>query len=311
MRIGIDLGGTKIEAIVINEAGDEIARERIDTPKYDYKGTLEAIGQIVETVEKKITEPINYRRATVGLGIPGSIKNRKKVVQNSNSTWIIGKNIKKDVEKILGRPVRVANDANCFTMSEARDGAGLGYGLVFGVILGTGVGGGISFENKIWNGPNSIAGEWGHNPIPWTDEHINNTSSTEIECYCGKKGCIETFLSGAGLVKTYTDLGAKIRASTITTPELIVKKFEDGDKVAQKSLAIYASRLARSLAYVINLVDPEAIILGGGLSNISYLYATVPELLKRWVFSSELSTPLLKNQHGDSSGVRGAAWLWP
>ena len=311
MRIGIDLGGTKIEAIVINEAGDEIARERIDTPKHDYKGTLEAIGQIVETVEKKIAEPNNHRRATVGLGIPGSIKKHTKVVQNSNSTWIIGKNIKKDVEKILGRPVRVANDANCFTMSETKDGAGLGYGLVFGVILGTGVGGGISFENKIWNGPNSIAGEWGHNPIPWADDHINNTISTEIECYCGKKGCIETFLSGAGLVKTYNDLGVKISASTITTPELIVKKFEDGDKVAQKCLEIYASRLARSLAYVINLVDPGAIILGGGLSNISYLYATVPELLKRWVFTSELSTPLLKNQHGDSSGVRGAAWLWP
>ena len=310
MRIGIDLGGTKIEAIVINEAGDEITRERIDTPKNDYKGTLEAIKHIVKIVEGQITNPNNHKRPTVGLGIPGSIKNQNNVVQNSNSTWIIGKNIKKDVEKILGRPVRVANDANCFTMSEARDGAGLGYGLVFGVILGTGVGGGISFENKIWNGPNSIAGEWGHNPIPWTDDHTNNTCSTEMECYCGKKGCIETFLSGAGLVKTYENLGVKSLASTITTPELIVKKLEDGDHLAQKCLEIYASRLARSLAYVINLVDPEAIILGGGLSNILYLYETVPELLKRWVFTSELSTPLLKNQHGDSSGVRGAAWLW-
>ena len=152
---------------------------------------------------------------------------------------------------------------------------------------------------------------YGNNPIPWTDDHTNNTYSTEMECYCGKKGCIETFLSGAGLVKTYENLGVKSLASTITTPELIVKKLEDGDHLAQKCLEIYASRLARSLAYVINLVDPGAIILGGGLSNISYLYETIPELLKRWVFTSELSTPLLKNQHGDSSGVRGAAWLWP
>ena len=311
MRIGVDLGGTKIEAIAISATGDEIARKRIETPKGDYKGTLEAIRLVVRAVEEKIRNSNDHIRPTVGIGIPGSLKRQSNVVQNSNSTWIIGKNIKKDVEQILERPVRVANDANCFTMSEARDGAGLGYGLVFGVILGTGVGGGISFENKIWNGPNSIAGEWGHNPIPWTDDHINYTSSTEIECYCGKKGCIETFLSGAGLVKTYVDLSAKIRASAITTPELIVKKFEDGDKVAQKCLEIYASRLARSLAHVINLVDPDVIILGGGLSNISYLYATVPELLKRWVFTSELSTPLLKNQHGDSSGVRGAAWLWP
>ena len=311
MRIGIDLGGTKIEAIAINEVGEEITRERISTPKFDYKGTLEAIGLIVKTVEEKITKPNNYKRPTVGLGIPGSMKKHTNVVQNSNSTWIIGKNIKKDIEKILGRPVRVANDANCFTMSEARDGAGVGYGLVFGVILGTGVGGGISFENRIWNGPNSIAGEWGHNPIPWSDDHINNTSSKEMECYCGKKGCIETFLSGAGLVTTYNNLRPQSRTSTATTPELIVKKFEGGDTVAQQCLEIYASRLARSLANIINIVDPEAIILGGGLSNISYLYETVPELLKRWVFTSELSTPLLKNRHGDSSGVRGAAWLWP
>ena len=294
MRIGIDLGGTKIEAICLAADGQEIARQRMASPQGDYQATIQAIVDLVGQIEQS-----EHPEASIGMGIPGTISPASGLVKNANSTWLIGKPLHEDLSAALGRPVKLANDANCFALSESVDGAGKDASIVFGVILGTGVGGGVVIKGDIISGPNSIAGEWGHNPLPWMAEDERPGAA----CYCGKTGCIETFLNGAGLSNDY---GSKSK-----TAEEIAALADQGDDAATLAISLYAERLARALASVINVIDPDIIILGGGLSNIEKLYELVPSLWQKWAFSDELSTRLVKNQHGDSSGVRGAAWLWP
>jgi fructokinase len=268
IRIGVDLGGTKIEALALDSAGCEVFRKRIASPRGDYAATIAAISGLVREAGE----------GTVGVGIPGALSRATGLVKNANSTWLIGKPLKQDLEKAIGREVRLANDANCFALSEAADGAGAGAEVVFGVILGTGVGGGIVVRGHVLTGPNAIAGEWGHNALP-----LPQAEDLPLRpCYCGREGCIETYLSGPALER-------------------------DGGELA---LGRYEERLARALAGVINLLDPDVIVLGGGVSNIARLYANVPRLWKRHVFSDRVDTRLLRPKHGDASGVRGAAWLW-
>jgi fructokinase len=269
-RIGIDLGGSKIEAIALDPEGKQLLRKRIPTPRGDYAGTLAAVAGLVREFEEKLRE-----KSWVGVGIPGALSRVTGLVKNANSTWLIGRDLKGDLEKALAREVRIANDANCFALSEAVDGAGAGAEVVFGVILGTGVGGGIVVRGEVLTGPNAIAGEWGHNPLPLPREE----DLPLRDCYCGRKGCIEAYLCGPALERD-PDLGR------------------------------YEERLARSLAGVINLLDPDVIVLGGGISNIERLYANVPGLWRAYAFSDRVATRLARNVHGDSSGVRGAAWLW-
>ena len=292
-RIGIDLGGSKIEAALFDRAGTVLDRRRIATPSGDYAATVAAIAGLVAAIESKAG-----LRATVGIGIPGTIAARTGLVKNANSTCLIGRPLGRDVMAALDREVRFANDANCFALSEATDGAAAGCAAVFGAILGTGVGGGIVIDGRIVTGVNAIGGEWGHNPLPWPGPD----ELPGPPCYCGRRGCIETFLSGPGLAADH--------GGGLTGPE-IVGAASAGDAAAQASLARYAERLARALASVINILDPEAIVLGGGLSQIEALYDEVPRLWRRWVFSDDIATRLLPPKHGDSSGVRGAAWLWP
>jgi len=297
MQIGIDLGGTKTEAIALASATVVASRRRIPTPP-DYAITLDAIAGLVAALESE-----TGRTGTVGIGIPGVVTHATGLVKNANSTWLIGRPLQADLEARLDRPIRVANDANCFTLSEAIDGAGQGFETVFGVILGTGVGGGIAIRQRIHEGPNQIAGEWGHNPLPWmTDEE----RGAALPCYCGKTGCIETFLSGPGLELDHVRLGGTRRSS----PDIVVAA-AGGDPFALQTLRRYEDRLARGLAAVINLLDPDAIVLGGGMSNLPNLPGAVSALLSRCVFSDTVLTRVLLNAHGDSSGVRGAAWLWP
>lgn len=302
LSIGVDLGGSKIEAIVLNAAGEVRVRERRPTPAGDYEGTLAAIVDLVGAVEE-LAGITNAPPVPVGIGIPGSISPATRLVKNANSTCLIGRPLDRDLAQALGRPVRVANDANCFAISEATDGAAAGQRIVFGVILGTGVGGGIVIDGKIATGHNAIGGEWGHNPLPWP-QHGEWPGRA---CYCGLSGCIETFLSGPGLAADYIDSGGQegTTAAAIATAALC------GDPRAEAALARYEDRLARGLATVINLIDPDVIVLGGGLSNLSRLYESVPRLWTRWVFSDRVDTKLVAPRHGDSSGVRGAAWLWP
>ena len=283
LRIGVDLGGTKIEALALDGAGGEVFRKRVPTPQGDYRGTLKAISSLVAEAGE----------GTVGIGIPGALSRVTGLVKNANSTWLIGKPLKHDLERILGREVRIENDANCFTLSEAVDGAGKGAEVVFGVILGTGVGGGIAVRGKVLTGPNAIAGEWGHNPLPLpTAEDLPLPP-----CYCGRAGCIETYLSGPGLSRDHEALtGQKLEAEEVVKHE--------------KTMLRYAERLARALAGVINVLDPDVIVLGGGMSNVERLYTEVPRLWTRYVFSDQVATRLARNVHGDSNGVRGAAWLW-
>lgn len=296
MRIGIDLGGTKTEAIVLGDDGAERVRKRIDSPQDDYDATVASIRDLVAAVasEAGCTDDI-----PVGIGIPGAISPKTGLIKNANSTWLIGHPLDRDLEAALKRRVRIENDANCFAVSEAVDGAGQGHETVFGVILGTGVGGGIAINGVARTGLNAIAGEWGHNPLPWPTE----TELPGPECYCGKHGCIETFLSGPGLAHDHFGPNVKkLKAAEIA---------RTGDTNAVKSIERYADRLARALASVINIVDPDIIVLGGGLSNIDQLYDLVQTRLPGYVFSDVCETPVVKNKHGDSSGVRGAAWLWP
>jgi fructokinase len=296
MQIGIDLGGTKIEAIAL-ASGTEPLRRRVPTPRA-YTRTLDAIATLVVDLESETS-----RQATVGLGIPGVVSRTTGLVKNANSTWLIGHPLGADLEARLGRPVRIANDANCFALSEAVDGAGRGYDTVFGVILGTGVGGGIAINRQIHDGPNQIAGEWGHNPLPWmTDEE----RAAAPECYCGKAGCIESFLSGPGFEQDYARCAGRARSS-----REIVAAAADGDLQAGAAVRRYEDRLARALAGVINILDPDTIVLGGGMSNLPGLAAATGPLLPRYVFSDTVLTKVFLNLHGDSSGVRGAAWLWP
>ena len=297
MRVGVDLGGTKIEAIAIDGAGRERYRRRVPTPQGDYDATIEAIASLVADAEASLGA-----RASVGVGTPGSISRATGLLRGANSVCLNGRPIREDLSRRLGREVRVTNDANCFALSEAAYGAGAGADVVFGVILGTGVGGGIVVRGRVLDGPNGIAGEWGHDPLPWP----RDDERPGPPCFCGKDGCIETFLSGPGLA------GDHRRATgTALAPAAIVEAAAAGDPACEATLARYEERLARALAHVVNLLDPDVVVLGGGLSNLDRLYASVPRLWGRWVFSDRVDTKLEKNRHGDSSGVRGAAWLWP
>jgi fructokinase len=295
-RIGIDLGGTKIEAAALDDRGAMHLRQRVPTPVGDYAGTVAAIATLVSRIESVIGAG-----ASVGIAIPGTIVSATGLVKNANSVWLNGKPLGRDVEAALGRPVRFANDANCFVLSEAVDGAAAGCGTVFGVILGTGVGGGIVVGGRIIVGANAITGEWGHNPLPapQPDEWPGPP------CYCGRSGCIETFLSGRGLVADHQ----RHRGAALDGP-VIAAGAAAGDAVCRATLDRYAERLARALAGVINILDPDAIVLGGGLSSLSHLYDEVPRHWVRHIISDTIVTRLLPPVHGDSSGVRGAAWLW-
>jgi fructokinase len=296
MRIGIDLGGTKIEAIALDDRGCELARKRVGTPRGDYDGTLRAVAALVHALERETGQ-----RGSVGVGIPGAISKATGVVKNANSTWLNGRPLDDDLQHVLKRPLRLANDANCFALSEATDGAATGLDVVFAVIVGTGVGGGIVAHGRVLEGPNGIAGEWGHNPMPWPEP----SEWPGPACYCGRTGCIETFLSGPGLTNAY-----EIATRQRVRPEEIVARAARGEGAAAAVLERHHGRLAKALAHVINVLDPDAIVLGGGLSNVISLYTHVPRLWGPYVFSDRVDTRLLKAAHGDSSGVRGAAWLW-
>lgn len=300
MRIGIDLGGTKTEVIALADDGKQLFRHRLPTPKNDYQQT---IGTIVELV--RLAEEATGERGTVGLGIPGSISPYTRVVKNANSTWLNGQPFDKDLSEALQREVRLANDANCLAVSEAIDGAAAGAGIVFAVIIGTGCGAGIAINGHSLIGGNGTAGEWGHNPLPWMDED-ELRHREEVPCYCGKQGCIETFVSGTGFATDYQRLsGKKLKGNEI------IHLAEQQDPLAELAISRYETRLAKSLAHIVNILDPDVIVLGGGMSNVERLYKTVPQLIKPWVFGGEFETPVRKAVHGDSSGVRGAAWLWP
>ncbi|MBV9825215.1 MAG: ROK family protein [Alphaproteobacteria bacterium] len=300
MRIGVDLGGTKIEAAALNSVGAIEARRRISTPRGDYAATVQAIKDLVGEVEREAG--CDERAASVGIGIPGTIVATTGLVKNANSTWLNGRPFGRDIEAALGRAVRFANDANCFALSEAADGAATGCRVVFGVILGTGVGGGIVIDRQILVGANAIAGEWGHNPLP----AMQPDEFPGPPCYCGRTGCIETFLSGPALVADHR----RQTGVDLSGPE-IVARAESGDAACRAGLDRYADRLARALAAIVNIIDPDAIVLGGGLSSLSFLYDAVPRRWGTHILSREIATRLLRPRHGDSSGVRGAAWLWP
>ena len=326
IRIGIDVGGTKIEGIALDGSLD-VGRTRVATPRGNYAATVGAIAEVVAALEQHTPPGSRFSGApvaTVGVGIPGALSPSTGLVKNANSSWLIGKPLQRDLEARLGRPVRIANDANCFAVSEAADGAGAGADVVFGVIVGTGTGGGIVVKGWAMSGPNAIAGEWGHNPLPWAEAD----DVPGPPCYCGRRGCIETFLSGPGLAAEFEH-----RAHERAEPPDIVARAAAGDRAAEATLACYEHRMARALAAVINLLDPDVIVLGGGVSNIDRLYVNVPRLWSAFVFAADgerlgtgpespetgspisradarVKTRLVRAHHGDASGVRGAAWLW-
>ncbi len=292
-RIGIDLGGTKIEIAAFAADGVEMLRRRVATPQGDYRATLQAVAALVAEVERELGA-----RGTLGIGMPGAESRATGRIKNANSTCLIGQPLRHDLESLLQREVRLANDANCFALSEAVDGAAAGAEVVFGVILGTGCGGGVVVRGQVLGGANAIAGEWGHNPLPWARDEERPGPA----CYCGKHGCIETWLSGPGLARDLRErAGRELRAEDIAI-------LDDPDCLA--AMARYEDRLARGLAQVVNLLDPEVIVLGGGLSRITRLYENVPRLWGSYIFSDTVATRLVPPTHGDSSGVRGAAWLW-
>jgi fructokinase len=297
MRIGIDLGGTKIEVLAIDYQGVELARHRVETPRNDYDATIRAMVGLVRRMEEETGST-----GTVGAGIPGSISRITGLVKNSNSTWLNGRPLHKDLKTALGREVRVANDANCLAVSEATDGAAAGVHVVYGVILGTGCGGGVAIGGRVHEGPNGVGGEWGHNPLPWQKQEENPGPA----CYCGKRGCMEMWVSGTGIALDYKNVTGRTR----TTRE-IVSDFEVGDGAAAAALERFEDRLARGLAHVINILDPDVIVIGGGVSRVQHTYQALPGLLPNYVFGGEASTPIFPAMYGDSSGVRGAAWLWP
>lgn len=329
MRIGIDFGGTKTEIICLDENnGKEMYRQRIPTPRGDYIVTVKTLVELVQNAER-----ILKKKGTVGIGIPGTIIPETGLVKNSNSTWTNGQPLQKDVAKALGREVRMENDANCLAVSEATDGAAQGKEVVFAVIIGTGCGGGLAFSGHAHRGVNSIAGEWGHNPLPYPRVGLRETAAhfshfeaapmvadklqdryfTELDtseypgplCYCGRRGCLETWISGTGFKNDYR----RVNGEEISTHDIIARA-QEGDKKAVAALGRYTDRLARALAQVINIMDPDVLVLGGGMSNVNSLYKDVPEAWGKYVFSDNVKTPLVPARHGDSSGVRGAAWLW-
>lgn len=296
LRFGVDLGGTKIELLALDPSGRERWRKRVATPQGDYDATLAAIAGLVADAERELgaTGP-------VGVATPGSISRATGLMRGCNSVCLNGRPLREDLAARLGRELRMTNDANCFALSEASDGAGAGADVVFGVILGTGVGAGVVVHGRVLDGPNAIAGEWGHNPLPWPRDDERPGPA----CYCGLAGCIETFLSGPAIAADHRRSGAAPLA-----PPDIVRAADNGDPAAAATLLRYEERLARALAHVVNLLDPDVIVLGGGMSTIERLYVNVPALWGRWVFSDRVDTVLVRNRHGDSSGVRGAAWLW-
>ncbi|HPK72981.1 MAG TPA: ROK family protein [Vicinamibacterales bacterium] len=297
MRIGIDLGGTKIEGVALGASGAVLAGKRTPTPRHDYDAMVRTVAGLVEALEAE-----TRLRGTVGVGMPGAISPATGLVKNANSTWNIGRPLQQDLEVALGRPVRLANDANCFALSEAVDGAAAGAQVVFGVIVGTGTGGGVVVRRQVLTGVNAIAGEWGHNPLPWaTADELPGAP-----CYCGRTGCIETVLSGPGMARDH----AAATGESIGSEEVAARAGR-GDAAAEATLRRYEHRMARSLAAIINVLDPDVIVLGGGLSKLGRLYANVPGLWGEWVFSDRVDTRLVPPRHGDASGVRGAAWLWP
>jgi len=297
IRIGVDLGGTKIEAIALDAAGRERLRRRVPSPSDRYEAIVDAIRSLVAEVEATLGE-----RGTVGIGTPGAMSPATGLIKNANSTVLNGRPFAADMAAALGREVRVENDANCFALSEASDGAGAGQRLVFGVILGTGVGGGIVHEGRVWAGPNAIAGEWGHNELPARGE----SAPPDTLCWCGRHCCIETYLSGPGMAADH----ARVAGEALDAQQ-IAARAQAGDAAARATLDRYVQRLAAGLAGVVNVLDPDAIVLGGGLSNIEALYAPLRQQLAEAVFSDHVATRVVRHRHGDASGVRGAAWLWP
>jgi fructokinase len=296
IRIGVDLGGTKIEAIALDFSGETLARRRIATPAHDYDEIVRAVAALVRDVELETN-----RRGTVGIGAPGSVSKATGLVKGSNTLVMNGRPLAADLSAALAREVRIENDANCFALSEAVDGAGQGARVVFGVILGTGVGGGVVIDQKIMQGRNHIGGEWGHTPLPWmTAEEFPG-----VRCFCGHDGCVETFLSGPGLARDYVR-----RAGETLRGEEIVARAEQGEAAARAALDAYRDRLARALAVVIDILDPDVVALGGGMSNVAPIYEGLRSLVARHAFTDALDTKIVKNVHGDSGGVRGAAWLW-
>jgi fructokinase len=296
MRIGLDLGGTKIEGVALGDDGAQLARRRVATPRHDYPATLEAMAGLVRDLEAE-----TGRRGSVGVGMPGALSPATGLVKNANSTWLIGQPLDRDLSGLLARPVRFANDANCFALSEAVDGAAAGARVVFGVIVGTGTGGGVVVDRKVLTGKNAIAGEWGHNPLPWPREG----EWPGPACYCGKTGCVEAFLSGPGLARDFR----QATGEDVAAPEIAARAGR-GDAAATAALARYEDRMARALAVVLNILDPDVVVLGGGMSQVARLYESVPRLWQGWAFSDRVDTVLRPPVHGDSSGVRGAAWLW-
>ena len=322
MRIGIDLGGSKIEGLVLGppvpnggpNGGQELARRRVPTPSGDYAATVAAVAGLVAALAE---DSGCGEDAPVGIGIPGAVSLKTGLIKNANSTCLIGRPFDRDLEAATGRPVRLANDADCFTVSEATDGAGAGHAVVFGVILGTGVGGGITVNGRLLAGRNAIAGEWGHNPLPWPQVLDDTNERPGPKCYCGKRGCIETFVSGPGLERDFERAtGQRLSAVEIAAaaagggPGGASGVSPANKTAAEQAMHRYAHRLARALATVINVLDPGVIVLGGGMSNAGRLYDAVPRLWGEFVFSDAVTTPLKPARHGDSSGVRGAAWLW-
>ena len=297
LRIGVDLGGTKIEAVVLEPDGSERARRRMATPRDDYSATLDAIAALVGRLE----DDVGATGSSIGMGMPGSVSPATGLVQNANSVWLNGRTLGVDLEQRLGRPVRLANDANCFTVSEATDGAGVGCRTVFGVILGTGCGGGLVVNGRLIDGPRGIGGEWGHNPLPWpTAEEYPGPG-----CWCGRPSCLETWVSGPGLARDHREVDGRD-----LTAETIGRLAKGDDLAARATLDRHASRLARGLAHVVNMIDPDVIVLGGGLSNLDDLYAVLPELMVPWIFCDTPTVEVRRPKWGDTSGVRGAAWLW-
>ncbi len=301
IQIGIDLGGTKIEGIALSEAGEELFRHRIHTPQGDYQATLQSIADLMKQIETGVGE-----KGSIGICTPGALSPSTGLLRNSNSVCMNGKAVLTDLQELLQREIRMANDANCFALSEATDGAAKDAAVVFGVIIGTGTGAGIVIDKKVLVGPNAIAGEWGHNPLPWPDD----IELPGAECYCGKQGCIETWLSGPGMLRDHGLHNNGFPDVDKFDAKVLDSKAHSGDKDAIETLLRYENRMARSLAHVINILDPDVIVLGGGMGNIKRLYKNVPEIWGDYVFSDTVNTKLLSPLHGDSSGVRGAAWLW-
>jgi len=305
VRIGIDLGGTKIEGLALADDGREIDRRRIPAPRGNYDDTVRAVADLVVAIESasgaRPAEAAERPAAKVGVGIPGAISPASGLIKNANSTWLIGRPLADDLSRVLGRPVRLANDANCFALSEATDGAAAGAAVVFGVIIGTGTGGGLVVDGRVVIGANAIAGEWGHNPLPSPEDD----ERPGPPCHCGRSGCIESFLSGPGVARDYILLGGEdLQAAEVAS------RADRGEARAIACLERYERRFARAIATIINIVDPDVIVLGGGLSNMTRLYDRVPALWGPHVFSDRVDTRLVRARHGDASGVRGAAWLW-